>query len=68
VSQDTGFSNVLPTGAGLFGFSTVDEAVDAIERVNGEYAKHCKAARELAAEYFDARKVAGRMLSDLGMG
>jgi hypothetical protein len=67
VSQDTGFSNVLPTGDGLFGFSTVDEAVGAIERINGDYRKHCEAAREIAREYFDAKKVAGRMLRDLGM-
>lgn len=68
VSQDTGFSNVLPTGEGLFGFTTADEALAAIDRINSDYERHCRRAREIAVEYFDAKKVAGRMLADLGMG
>jgi hypothetical protein len=67
VSQETGFSNVIPTGRGLFGFTTADEALAAIDAINGDYAAHCRAARELAEEYFEAKKVAGRMLVDLGM-
>jgi hypothetical protein len=68
VSQDTGFSNVLPTGAGLFAFKTADEALAAVDAINSDYRRHCEAARGLAEEYFDARKVAGRMLADLGLG
>lgn len=67
ISQDTGFSNVLPTGDGLFAFTTADQALAAIDRINSDYRKQCRAARVIAEEYFDARKVAGRMLSDLGM-
>jgi hypothetical protein len=67
VSQETGFSNVIPTGRGLFGFTTPAEALAAIDAINGDYAGHCRAARELAEEYFEAKKVAGRMLADLGM-
>jgi hypothetical protein len=66
VAQDTGFSNILPTGEGLFGFQTLDEAAAAIEAINGDYAKHCRAARALAEEYFDARKIAQRLLADIG--
>src|SRR5439155_9617198 len=36
VTQETGFSNVLPTGRGLFGFSTVDEIVGAVEAINAD--------------------------------
>jgi hypothetical protein len=67
VSQDTGFASVLPTGDGLFAFTTADQALAAIDRINSDYAKHCDAARAIAREYFDAKKVAAKMLSDLGM-
>lgn len=68
VSQDTGFGNILPTGEGLFAFSTEDQALAAIEQINADYRRHCDAARGIAEEYFDAGKVASRMLSDLGLG
>jgi len=67
ISQDTGFSNILPTGDGLFAFTTADQALAAIDRINTNYRQQCDAARAIAREYFDARKVAGRMLSDLGL-
>jgi hypothetical protein len=67
ISQDTGFTNVLPTGRGLYGFTRMDQALAAIDRINSDYAGECAAARELAVEHFDARRVAGRMLADLGL-
>ena len=67
VAQDTGFGNVLPTGQGLFSFSTLDEAVAAIEEINGDYRRHCLAARAIAEEYFEAGKVATRLLRDVGL-
>ncbi len=67
ITQETGFSNVLPTGTGLFGFSTVNEIVDAVNRVNADYPAHAARAREIAAEFFDYRKVLGPMLAELGV-
>ena len=67
ITQDTGFSNVLPTNEGLFAVTTTEEAVAAIEQVNGDYARHCKAARAIAEEYFEARKVGARLLADVGL-
>ena len=67
VAQDTGFSNVLPTGRGLFAFTTADEALTAIEEINADYPGHCSAARELAHEHFDARAVCGRLFDSLGL-
>lgn len=66
VAQDTGFSNILPTGEGLFAVSDVDEAAAAIELINRDYARHCAAARQIAEEFFEARAVAQRLLCDLG--
>lgn len=68
VAQDTGFSNILPTGEGLFAFTAVEEALAAIERINSDYARHCRAAREIASEYFEASKVASCFLRDVGLG
>jgi hypothetical protein len=57
VTQRTGFEKFIPTGAGLLGFDTPDEAVDAIREINAGYPRHAQAAREVAVEYFDAVKL-----------
>jgi hypothetical protein len=62
VVEDTGFSDWLPTGRGVLGFRTAEEALAAVEAVNGHYDGHCRAARALAEEYFDAQKVLPRLL------
>jgi hypothetical protein len=67
VAQDTGFSTILPTGKGLFGFTTMEEALAAVEAINGDYPRHCRAARAIAEEYFDAPKVAAKLLADVGL-
>jgi hypothetical protein len=67
VAQDTGFGNILPTGEGLFSFTTTEEGLAAIDRINGDYRRHCLAARAIAEEYFEAGKVAARLLTYLGM-
>jgi hypothetical protein len=67
VAQDTGFSKFIPTGKGLFAFNTMEESIDAIEKINCDYAMHCKAAREIAEEYFESKKVASHLLEDLGL-
>jgi hypothetical protein len=67
VTQETGFSSVLPTGAGLFPFSTLEEAQEALEAINSDYQRHSRAASALAREYFDATTVLGRLLADVGM-
>ena len=60
--QETGFSDWLETGSGVIPFSTPSEALDGIEDINSRYESHCQAARELAEEYFDARKVLTSLL------
>jgi len=62
VVQHTGPSAFLPNGEGMFRFRSMDEAVDALERINAEYAKHSRAARELAETYFDASAVIPQLL------
>lgn len=67
ITQETGFSNVLPTGSGLFGFSCMEDILAAIECINGRYDSHCRSAAALAREYFSYDIVLGRMLGDLGV-
>jgi hypothetical protein len=66
VTQETGFSNVLPTGEGLFGFSTMEEIENALAQINADYPRHSQAARRIAREWFDYRIVLGAMLDHLG--
>jgi hypothetical protein len=67
VTQDTGFSRVLPTGEGLFSFNTMDEIVAAFEAIRTDYEKHSRAARAIAEEYFRAETVLAKLLRDLGL-
>jgi hypothetical protein len=62
VVQDTGPSTFLPNGEGLFRFTTVAEAAAALDAVNADYPRHCRAARQLVETYFDAVKVTARIL------
>jgi GT2 family glycosyltransferase len=66
ISQDTGFSNVLPTGEGLFGFSTMEDILAAVDAINSDYPRHSRAAEEIAREYFAHDVVLGRLLADVG--
>ena len=69
VVQDTGPSSSLPAGVGLHRFSTIEEAAAAIAAVNAAYDRNCRAAREIAESFFDATRVATRILeSALGSG
>jgi hypothetical protein len=63
LAQETGFSRDLPTGEGLFAFQTMDEIIAAIEEMNSDYARHSRAARRLAEEYFESGKVLTRLLN-----
>jgi hypothetical protein len=62
VVQNTGPSSFLPNGEGMFRFSTLKEASDALATINAAYERHCRAAREVAEAYFDAKQVLERIL------
>jgi hypothetical protein len=57
VVQDTGFSDRLPTGAGLLSFTDVESAAAAVADVSEHYDAHCRAARDVCAAHFDSGKV-----------
>lgn len=62
IAQDTGFSDVIPTGEGLLAFGTVEEAVGALADVEADYRRHAEAAREIAAAHFDSTRVLESLL------
>ena len=64
VVQHTGPSAYLPNGEGLFRFTTLDEAAAAFDTINSDYQHHCRAAREIAATQFDAKKILARVLTE----
>jgi hypothetical protein len=67
LAQDTGLDGLLPTDAGVIAFTTLDEAVAGAAEVDGDYARHSRAAREIAREHFAADRVLPRLLAALGI-
>jgi hypothetical protein len=62
VVQHTGASRLLPDAEGLFRFRALDEAAAALAAVEADYDRHCRQARALVEEHFDARRVVARVL------
>ena len=65
LAQDTGLRDHYPTGEGLVVFSTLDEAVAGVETIRADYARHSRAARELAEAAFHSDRVLGSLLEEL---
>jgi hypothetical protein len=64
--QDTGCGDWLPTGEGVLLFSDLDDVLEALGRLDADYARHARAARVIAEEQFEAATVVARMLGDAG--
>jgi hypothetical protein len=67
VVQDTGFRARIPAGPGLLAWSTAEEAAQALEGVAADYARHARGAREVAAEFFEARVLLPPILEAAGL-
>lgn len=65
ICQDTGFGDWIDGGEGLLGVGMLTEAVAAFDVVEGHYARHARAARDLAHAYFDAGAVLGRLIETI---
>jgi hypothetical protein len=64
VTQDTGFTNILPVGEGLLAFREPDGAIAALKEVDGAYDRHAQAARALAEAYFDSATVLSGLVEE----
>jgi hypothetical protein len=67
IAQSTGFEKFLPCGEGLFAFRTMDDILSAIDRIESDYGRACRAARAVAEDYFEAGAVCRRFLADIGL-
>lgn len=65
VVQETGFSEHLPTGHGLFAVNTVEEAAASLEAIESNYALHSRAARDIAEEWLAPEKVLRGFLEEI---
>jgi hypothetical protein len=65
IVQETGWSEVLPAGEGLLPFTDIASAARALDAVLADEARHRRAARRIAEEFFDAKKVVARLLDRL---
>jgi hypothetical protein len=63
--QDTGFPRRYLDGGGVVTFKTLDEAAAGAESIRRNYAAHAAAARAIAEDVFDARKVLGELMDRL---
>ncbi len=66
IAQETGFSDFLPTGDGLFAYENMEDLLACISVLNSDYAHHCAAARRLAENHFDSRIVLAGLLQNIG--
>jgi hypothetical protein len=67
ITHETGFSKFYGGGKGLFGFSTMDDILAAVDAIESDYEGHSRAAREIAEEYFSAEKVVKSLMERAGL-
>jgi hypothetical protein len=67
ITEDTGFGKFIPTGRGLFAFTSMDDVLAAVDAIESDYPRHCAAAAEIANEYFAAERVVGSLMSRAGL-
>ncbi|BCS31455.1 hypothetical protein TBR22_A06560 [Luteitalea sp. TBR-22] len=65
IVQDSAFTRWLRVPAGVLPFSSPEEALDQLARLDREYDAQCAAARRVAQDYFDAGAVLSRLLDDV---
>jgi len=67
ITQQTGFTKFYGGSEGLFAFETLDDVGAAAEAIRADYARHSRAAAEIAAEFFEAEKVLASLLDRAGV-
>jgi hypothetical protein len=67
ITQETGFTELYGGQEGLLAFREMDDIVAAAAAIRGDYARHSRAASDIAREYFEAEKVLGSLLERAGV-
>lgn len=68
ITEDTGFGDVLPTGRGLYPWTTMDDILVAVDEIDRDPERARAGALEVANECFAAEKVVGSLLDRAGLG
>jgi len=66
ITQDTGFSSALPTGEGLFAFSSSTDVEWALAEIEADYPRQRRAAAQIARDYFSHEVVLGQLVAEVG--
>ena len=67
ITQETGFTKFYGGKEGLLSFETMDEITEGVRAINADYARHSRAALEVAKEVFEAEKVLADLLQRAGI-
>ncbi len=67
ITQDTAFDKFVPTGEGLFKFSTIEEILAAVDEIESDYERHSAAAHSIAKDFFAAERVVGSLMERAGV-
>lgn len=67
ITQQTGFTRFYGGRYGLLAFESMDEIVEAAKDIEADYARHSRAALEIAKEHFEAEKVLADLLDRAGV-
>lgn len=62
IVQETGFSNWMKTGTGVFPFTQTEDILEALDCIAGNYEAQCLAAQETARKYFEAGTVLSALI------
>jgi hypothetical protein len=67
VTMATEFRRFYPVGEGLLDYADEEGALAAVAAIKADYARHAKAARRIAAEYFSSDRVIAAMMQEAGL-
>ena len=67
ITQETDFTKWYGGKTGLLSFRSLGEISDAVKQINRDYAKHSRAAYDLAREFFESEKVVKSILDRAGI-
>jgi hypothetical protein len=67
ITQETGFSNQIPVGRGLFAYSTMDDIFAAVDAIESDYEAQCQGARDIAAAYFGTDVILSSLMARAGI-
>lgn len=67
ITQETGFSDVLPTGSGLYAWETTDDVAAALDAIDADPGRAQRDAHEIARSYFADDVVLGSLMKRAGL-